>query len=144
MITRVNSNWTSSVNPHKQKKQISPNHRCDCDRVDIMGCINGFTTRSLFNLERTKIRGSRRAEKLSYCNEGLQFKVPGFNTRSKTFFSAPRRPDRLWDPPSLLSNGYQGLFTRSVRLATDHLVPRSRMVKPYLHSPTGLYGVVLN
>jgi len=26
------------------------------------------------------------------------------------FFSSPPRPDRLWDPLSLLSNGYQGLF----------------------------------
>jgi hypothetical protein len=25
-------------------------------------------------------------------------------------FSSPARPDRLWDSPSLLSNGYQGLF----------------------------------
>jgi hypothetical protein len=25
-------------------------------------------------------------------------------------FCSPRRPDRLWDPPSLLSNGFQGLF----------------------------------
>jgi hypothetical protein len=27
-------------------------------------------------------------------------------------FSSPRRPDRLWDPPSLLSNGYRLLFPR--------------------------------
>jgi hypothetical protein len=26
------------------------------------------------------------------------------------FFSSPPRPDRLWGPPSLLSNGYQGPF----------------------------------
>jgi hypothetical protein len=26
------------------------------------------------------------------------------------FFSSPPRPERLWSPPSLLSNGYQGLF----------------------------------
>jgi hypothetical protein len=26
------------------------------------------------------------------------------------FFSSPPRPERLWGPPSLLSNGYQGLF----------------------------------
>jgi hypothetical protein len=27
-------------------------------------------------------------------------------------FSSPRRPDRLWGPPNLLSNGYRGSFTR--------------------------------
>jgi hypothetical protein len=31
--------------------------------------------------------------------------------RSLEFFSSPPRPDRLWGPPSLLSNGYEGPFT---------------------------------
>jgi hypothetical protein len=30
--------------------------------------------------------------------------------RGWEFFSSPQHPDRLWDPSSPLSNGYQGLF----------------------------------
>jgi hypothetical protein len=30
--------------------------------------------------------------------------------RGKRFFSSPQRPDLLWGPPSLLSNGYRGLL----------------------------------
>jgi hypothetical protein len=35
--------------------------------------------------------------------------IPG---RSKGFFLYPLCPDRLWGPPSLLSNGYRGPFSR--------------------------------
>jgi hypothetical protein len=38
-----------------------------------------------------------------------------------------------------------GLSGRGVKLTTHlHLVPRSRKVEPYLHSPTRLHGIVLN
>jgi hypothetical protein len=33
-------------------------------------------------------------------------------SRGWEFFSSPPCPDRLWGPPSLLSNGYQRLFLR--------------------------------
>jgi hypothetical protein len=59
---------------------------------------------------------------------------------SRTFLaSAAVRPDHLWDPPSLLSNG------RGVKRTTHLLlVPRSRIVQPYIHSPVLLYGIVLD
>jgi hypothetical protein len=60
--------------------------------------------------------------------------VLGFNSRlGLGIFSSPLRPERLWGPPSLLSNRYQVLFPwgqsgRGVKLTTHlHLVPRSKM-----------------
>jgi hypothetical protein len=61
------------------------------------------------------------------------------------FFSSPPRPNRLWGPPSLLSNGYQGLLPREqsgrgVKLTNHlHLVPRSRMhgaIPPFPNTPS--------
>jgi hypothetical protein len=38
--------------------------------------------------------------------------IGGWSTgKGWEFFSSPPRPDRLWGPPSLLSNGYQGIFS---------------------------------
>jgi hypothetical protein len=39
-------------------------------------------------------------------DQGVGVRVPV----GAIIFTAPCRPDRLWDPPSLLSNGYRGHF----------------------------------
>jgi hypothetical protein len=73
--------------------------------------------------------------------------IPG---RSKILFCTTQRPNRLWDPPSLLCNGYRGLFPwgsigQVAMLTTQlHLVPRSRMKELYLHFPIFLHSMVLN
>jgi hypothetical protein len=63
------------------------------------------------------------------------------------FFSSPKRPDRLWGPPSQrvlepVSRKMRGLGCESDHHL--HLVPRFRMMHLHLHSSTRLHGVVLN
>jgi hypothetical protein len=69
--------------------------------------------------------------------------------RGRRFFLYPLRPDRLWDPPSLLYNGYRGSFSRGVKcgrgvtmITHPHLVPRLSMSRSYTSSPPRrLHGV---
>jgi hypothetical protein len=39
---------------------------------------------------------------------GYRLDDPGSIPNSARFFFSPQRPDQLWGPPSLLSNGYRG------------------------------------
>jgi hypothetical protein len=69
--------------------------------------------------------------------------------RDRGFFFQPLRPDRLWGPRSLLSNGYRGDLSpglkrgRGVTLTTHpHLLPMLRMSRSYTSSsPKRLHGV---
>jgi hypothetical protein len=60
--------------------------------------------------------------------------------RGWEYFSSPPHRDRLWGPPSLLSNGYQGLLPWGVKLTTHlYLVPKSRMrgaITPLPNTPS--------
>jgi hypothetical protein len=66
--------------------------------------------------------------------------------RGKVFISTSQNPDRLWDPFSFLSDGYQG-FSPGVKRPeheADHPYTSSAEVKMVeLYSPILLNGVVL-
>jgi hypothetical protein len=58
--------------------------------------------------------------------------IRGLNAdRDEKFFSFPKRPDRLWGPPSLLFNGYGGCFPKlkQPEREVDHTSPFSAKVK---------------
>jgi hypothetical protein len=64
---------------------------------------------------------------------------------------SPQRPDRLWDPSSLLSKEYRGLLPRGVKRPdreADHSPPSSAEVKKAWRynssSPVCLHGALLN
>jgi hypothetical protein len=74
-------------------------------------------------------------------SRGVEVRVPV----GARIFSSPRRSDRIWDPPTLLPNGYWGPFLRGlngrrVKLSTHlQLMPRSRKcrsIHPLSHTPS--------
>ena len=72
----------------------------------------------------TRLKGVHRYNVTLLC----QFLKPD---RSKEFFGPPKRPDRLWGPPRLLSNGYRCPFSVVKRpvLEVKHSPPSSTEVK---------------
>jgi hypothetical protein len=65
--------------------------------------------------------------RLCYWTDGSVFQ----SCQAQRCFSSPKRPDRLWGPPSLLFNAYRDSFARiwrqGVMLTTHlHLPPRLR------------------
>jgi hypothetical protein len=88
---------------------------------------------------------------LNRYSDELRVGWPRFDARKgKTFLFSPQRPHWFWSPPSLLSNGYRGLFPLEIkwpRREADRSFPTSAEVInagaiPPL--PLGFHGVVRN
>jgi hypothetical protein len=102
MVSTVQT-WNPTVTVWSIFKTLSKNHR---SRNSAVGIATGY----------------------GLDDRGVVVRVPA----GSRIFSSPRRPVRLWGSPSLLSNGYWGLFPRGesgrgVTLTTHlQLAPRSR------------------
>jgi hypothetical protein len=119
----------------------------DFNLITSIDTINLFLycSVSVFSLHKFIVRSRDRAVGIAtdYGVDGRGVGVPV--PVGARIFSSPRRPDWLWCPPNLLSNGYQGIFPRGlsdrgVKLTTDlQLVPRSRKcgsIHPLPHTPS--------
>jgi hypothetical protein len=70
---------------------------------------------------------------LSRYNDGILARWQEFVPRQgQEIFSSQQCPYQIWGPPSLRSSGYRGYVKVTTRVL---LVPRSKMVELYLHSP---------
>jgi hypothetical protein len=112
----------------------------DCDSMSLTGDVSEFFLsyiipckeyRSPFSVACSILSWGPQWFFLVFCFKSNTGWIIGISSpgRSWEFFSSPPRPDRLGSPPSLLSNGYQGLFPwrqsgRGVKLTTHpHVAP---------------------
>jgi hypothetical protein len=89
--------------------------------------MSTMLSQTFFKLHRSRDSVVGTATGYGLDDQGVGVRVPV----GSRIFTSPRRPDRHWGPPSLLSNGYRRLVplgqSGSVKLTTHlQLVPKSR------------------
>jgi hypothetical protein len=77
-------------------------------RDEVTGKKRKLHNEELHNLHSTP--NSIRMMKSVGIATGYKLDGPGSNAVGSRFVSSPQCPDRLWGPPSLLSNGHRGRF----------------------------------
>jgi hypothetical protein len=91
--------------------------------VPALGCVIGKASLCTFSFYKGSVR--------IVAGYGLDGRG-SITGRSKKCFSTPQHSDQLWDPPSLLSNGYRGALPGGKEAGAwswvSYLVPTSVMV----------------
>jgi hypothetical protein len=121
-------------------------------RLPLESILIQFRSSQPISLKPILILPSRMQEsgELSRYSDGLRTERPGFNHRQKQNFSLLHRVQTdIGTHPSSYPIGTGGDFpggkaTGPWTWPHLHLVPWSRRVEPYLHSPISLHGIVLN
>jgi hypothetical protein len=94
-----------STNSTKVLKTQSVSH-LHADKCELLLCPFCVTSCVVSDSWPNSLLISRYSDWLRAGRRRVRLRVPV----GSRIFSSPRRPDRLWGPPSLLSNGYRGLL----------------------------------
>jgi hypothetical protein len=74
-------------------------------------------------------------------DRGMRVQVPA----GRRILTSRDRPDRVWDSPSLLANGYRGLLQVIKRqgLEADHSIPTNEVKKTWNYTATPPYAAFM-
>jgi hypothetical protein len=82
-----------------------------CSTVWLVSCLwQSILSQSNYRKQNIWMENNKYSDYTCFCVFPLIRINLFFPCGGREFFSSPPRPERLWGPPSLLSNGYQGFF----------------------------------
>jgi hypothetical protein len=145
--------WERLVIPRRFLPSGSPTKVMYAFLIPLMGvtCLANLIILIMFTEQGVLQTMSRDSAVGMATGYGLDYRGVGVRVPvGARIFSSPRRPDRLWGPPSLLSNRYWQLFPRGKSAGAWNWSLRSSYnrgqenVDLYIHAPIRLHGVVLN
>jgi hypothetical protein len=125
---------------------------CEAYAITLLSVFTQSTVGNIVRVVNYIVRICVCFRQLSRCSDGLRAWRPRYFSWQEQwiFFPSLWSPDRLLKQPSPLSSGYWGWFPGrlsgwGVKLSTRlHLMPRSRIVELYPHSPPSVRGIVRN